>query len=100
MSCKLAFRLTGMLLLIWASRPAPAQEFSAEMVRQKPEGTPTTKVSVSHNMARFEVAGQTKKSFVIVNLAQRTSSMVLTRREIIRSLRSGSHSFVDSPAPH
>jgi hypothetical protein len=77
LSCKLAFRLTGMLLLIWASRPAPAQEFSAEMVRQKPEGTPTTKVSVSRDMARFEVTGQTKKSFVIVNLAQRTSSMVL-----------------------
>jgi hypothetical protein len=77
LSCKLAFRLTGMLLLIWASRPAPAQEFSAEMVRQKPEGTPTTKVSVSRGMARFEVTGQTKKSFVIVNLVQRTSSMVL-----------------------
>jgi hypothetical protein len=65
------------LLLIWAVRPALSQEFSAEMVRQKPQGAPTSNVSVSKNLVRFEVNGQATKSYVILDLAQRTSSMVL-----------------------
>lgn len=77
MSRKLGFRLTMFPLLIWAVTPALGQEFSAEMVRQKPPGTPTTNVSVNNNLVRFEVNGQTKKSYVIIDLSKRTSSMVL-----------------------
>jgi hypothetical protein len=79
-----------MLLLIWASKPVRSQEFSAEMVRQKPQGTPNTKVSVSRDMVRFEVNGQTKKSFVVVNLVKRTSSMVLPDAK----------SYIESPPGH
>jgi hypothetical protein len=76
-SRKLAFRLTGVLLLVWGSMPALAQQFSADLVRQKPPGTATTKVSVSGDKVRLEVAAQTKQSYVIMDLARRTSLMAL-----------------------
>ena len=74
---KLAFRWTGSLLLIWACTPAYSQEFSAEMVRQKPAGAPTTQISVSKDKVRFDVNGQSKKSYVIIDLTKRASVMVL-----------------------
>jgi hypothetical protein len=76
-SRKLAFRWTGSLLLIWVCTSAFSQEFSAEMVRQKPAGTPTTQVSVSRDKVRFDVNGQSKKSYVIIDLTKRASVMVL-----------------------
>jgi hypothetical protein len=76
-SRKFAFRLTGGLLLVWGSLPVLAQQFSADLVRQKPQGTATTKVSVSGDKVRLEVTGQTKQSYVIMDLAKRTSLMVL-----------------------
>jgi hypothetical protein len=57
--------------------PALSQDFSADLVRQKPQNTPATKVSVSGDKVRFEVAGQKHPSFAMINIAQRTSTMVL-----------------------
>jgi hypothetical protein len=76
-SRKLAFRLTGVLLLVGGSVPALAQEFNADLVRQKPTGAATTKVSVNGDKMRLEATGQTKQSYVILNLAKRTSLMAL-----------------------
>ncbi len=75
MSRKLTFRLAGFLLLLTV--PALSQDFSADLVRQKPQNAPTTKVSVSGDKVRFEVAGQKTSSFAVINVAQRTSTMVL-----------------------
>jgi len=74
-SRKLAFRLAGSLLLF--AVPALSQEFSADLVRQKPQNTAGTKVSVSGDKIRLEVAGQKNPSFALINLAQRSSTMVL-----------------------
>ena len=90
MSRKLGFRLTTFLLLIWLVRPALGQEFSAEMVRLKPQGAAASSVSVSKNLVRFEVNGQAMKSYVILDLTQRTSSMVLPENK----------SYVVSPPGH
>jgi hypothetical protein len=76
-SRKLAFRLTGVLLLVGGSVPALAQEFNADLVRQKLTGAATTKVSVNGDKMRLEATGQTKQSYVILNLAKRTSLMAL-----------------------
>jgi hypothetical protein len=76
-SSKLVLRLVGLMVMVWAVHPSFAQDFSADLVRQKPEGAPTTKIWVSKDMARFEATGQTKKSYVVINITQRTSSMVL-----------------------
>jgi hypothetical protein len=74
-SRKLAFRLAGFLLLL--AIPAFGQDFSADLVRQKPQNTAATKVSVSGDKVRFEVAGQKTSSFAVINVAQRSSTMVL-----------------------
>lgn len=88
MSRKLAFRLAGSVLLL--AVPALSQDFSADLVRQKPQNVATTKVAVSGDKVRFEVAGPKSSSFAIINVAQRTSTMVLT----------DSKSYVVSPPGH
>lgn len=75
MSRKLAFRLAGSLLLLVV--PALSQDFSADLVRQKPQNVAVTKVSVSGDKVRFAVTGQKNSSFALINVAQRTSTMVL-----------------------
>lgn len=72
------------------SVPALSQEFSAELVRQKPQNAASTKVFVSGDKIRFEASGQKSASYSIINLAQRTSAMVLP----------DSKSYVVSPAGH
>jgi len=74
---RLAFRLTGLLLLSCASLPVLAQQFSADMVHLKPQNAVVTKVFVSGDKMRFEVTGQARSSVVIMNLAQRTSLMLI-----------------------
>jgi hypothetical protein len=74
-SRKLALRLAGSLLLL--AVPALSQEFSADLVRQKPQNTAGTKVSVSGDKVRFAVNAQKNSSFAVINVAQRTSTMVL-----------------------
>ena len=89
MSRKLAFRLAGSLLLL--AVPALSQEFSADLVRQKPQNVAGTKVSVSGDKVRFEVTGQQKEaSYAIINVAQRSSTMVLPSNK----------SYVISPPGH
>jgi hypothetical protein len=46
-------------------------------VRLKPAGAVTTKVSFKVNRVRMEVTGQTTPSYVILDLAKRSSTMVL-----------------------
>ena len=89
MSRKLAFRLAGSLILVAVS--ALGQEFSADLARQKPQNAANTKVSVSGDKVRFEVAGKQKDpSYAIINVAQRSSTMVLP----------GNKSYIVSPSGH
>ncbi len=89
MSRKVAFQLAGSLLLL--AVPALSQEFSADLVRQKPQNVAGTKVSVSGDKVRFEVTGQQKEaSYAIINVAQRSSMMVLP----------GNKSYIVSPSGH
>lgn len=76
MSYKLVFRMVC-LLLIWGSMPVFAQQFSAEMVRQKPQGAANSKVSVSGAKVRLDTEEQTQANYAILNLTLRQSSMVL-----------------------
>jgi len=73
---KRAFGMMGLLLLS-VSATTLAQEFSADLVRQKPAGAAKSKVYVSKGKVRLETEGQSKANYVILNLAQRQSSMVL-----------------------
>jgi len=47
------------------------------MVRLKPAGAVTTKISFKADKVRMEVMGQSTKSYVLLNLAKRMSIMVL-----------------------
>lgn len=76
MSHKLVFRMVC-LLLIWGSVPALAQQFSAEMVRQKPQGAANSKIAVKGPRVRLDTEGQTQANYAILNLMLRQSSMVL-----------------------
>jgi hypothetical protein len=67
-----------------------SQEFSADLVRQKPQNAAGTKVSVSGDQVRFAVTGQKNSSFALINVAQRTSTMVLPDAQ----------SYVVSPPGH
>jgi hypothetical protein len=88
-SRKLAFQLAGSLLLI--ALPALSEDFSADLVRQKPQNVAATKVSVSGDKVRFDVAGQQKTpSYAIIDVAQRASTMVLPDNK----------SYVVSPPGH
>jgi hypothetical protein len=60
-----------------AASTAFAQQFNADMVRLKPAGSVTTKISFKGDKVRMEVAGQSTKSYAILNLAKRMSIMVL-----------------------
>lgn len=73
---KLVFRMMCMLL-IWGGTPGAAQQFSAEMVRQKPEGAAQSKVSVKGPRVRLDTEGQSQANFAILNLTLRQSSMVI-----------------------
>jgi hypothetical protein len=69
--------MTSVLLLAEMSMAAGAQEFSAELVRQKPAGAAKSKIYVGKSKIRLEAEGQARSNYVILNLAQRQSSMVL-----------------------
>ena len=79
MSHRLVFRLAVLLFL--GIIPAFAQEFSADVVRLKPTGMPTTKIFVNHEMVRFDSMTQPSKSYVLVDLAKRTSIMVIAENK-------------------
>ena len=75
MSERSLLRLAG--LILFAASTCSAQQFSADMVRLKPTGALTTKVNLNGDKVRMEVAGQSTKSYVLLNLAKRQSIMVL-----------------------
>jgi hypothetical protein len=64
-------------LLVFAASASFAQQFNADMVRLKPAGAVTTKVSFKGDRVRMEVTGQTTKSYVLLDLSKRMSIMVL-----------------------
>jgi len=76
-SRNLVFRMTCQLLLVWMSLPVLAQQFSAELVRQKPAGSANSKVFVSGSKVRLETAAQAHSNYVILSLTERQSAMVL-----------------------
>lgn len=72
-----SFRLMGILVILIAL-PAIAQQFSADLVRQKPAGLATAKVMVSDAKLRFEAAAaQGKNSIVVIDLNRRDGYMIL-----------------------
>lgn len=79
MLAKTILRLTGPVVLCLGSYSAFSQQFSAEMVREKPEGIPTSKVSVSGEKMRFETTGKqtTQTSIAIIDLKDESGVMIL-----------------------
>lgn len=76
---KMILRVTGPLVLCLGACPMFSQQFSAEMVREKPEGVPTSKVAVSGEKMRFEITGKqsTQNSIAIIDLKQESGFMIL-----------------------
>jgi len=74
---QLAFRLVGVALLTFGSLPVLAQDFSAEMVRLKPANAMKAKVYAHDYKMRFEITNQQRSSVAIVDLASRTTLMII-----------------------
>jgi hypothetical protein len=91
---RLAFRLTGLLLLTLGCFPASAQQFSADMVRLKPVGSPVSRVFVSGDRMRFEVTGQPqdRASVVLLDLKLEAGFIVLNENKSYMPLASGTKS--------
>lgn len=80
MLAKKLSRLSSVLIaLCLGSLPAFCQQFSADMIRQKPEGTQPSKVAVKGEKIRFAMTGQQpqQESVVVIDLKQETGFMVL-----------------------
>lgn len=80
MLAKKLSRLSSVLIaLCLGSLPAFCQQFSADMIRQKPEGTLPSKVAVKGEKIRFAMTGQQpqQESVVVIDLKQETGFMVL-----------------------
>jgi len=72
-------QLSVLIALVLGSFPAFSQQFTADMIRQKPEGTQPSKVAVKGEKIRFSMAGQQpqQESIVVIDLKQETGFMVL-----------------------
>jgi hypothetical protein len=68
-----------------------SQQFSAEMVREKPEGVPTSKVAVSGEKMRFELTGKqsTQNTIAIIDLKQESGFMILPDNKSYTRMVSG-----------
>jgi len=77
LSPKLIARFVGFAMLVLASSLAIAQQFSADLIRTKPQGAANSKVYISGDKVRFEAIGQKEKNAVIMDLTKGTSMMVL-----------------------
>jgi hypothetical protein len=88
---KTILRLTGPALLCLGSFSAFSQQFSADMVREKPEGVPTSKVSVSGEKMRFEITSKqtSQKSVAIIDLKQESGFMILPDNKSYTPMISG-----------
>ncbi len=74
---RLAPSLTRLLLLALISSPALAQQFSADLVRLKPEGAIPSRLFVSGDNVRFEAGSGQHLSIVVADLKQRTGYLML-----------------------
>ncbi len=74
---QLASSLIRLLLLAIISSPVLAQQFSADLVRLKPEGAVPSRVFVSGDRVRFETGTGQHLSLVIADLKLRTGYLVL-----------------------
>lgn len=74
---RLAFRLSGVIVLAFGSLPLVAQDFSADLVRLKPTNTVTTKVYAHGDKMRFDATIQARNSVAIIDLASRTTLMII-----------------------
>jgi hypothetical protein len=88
---KSILRFTGLVVVCFGSALAFSQEFSAEMVRQKPEGIPPAKVAVSGEKMRFEMTGKqpTQNSVAIINLKKESGIMILPDNKSYTQMVSG-----------
>ena len=88
---KSILRFTGLIVVCFGSALAFSQEFSAEMVRQKPEGIPPAKVAVSGEKMRFEMTGKqpTQNTIAIINLKQESGIMILPDNKSYTQMMSG-----------
>ncbi len=86
---KLTFRLSCLFLTILCSLPALAQQFSADLVRLKPEGAVPSKVIVSGNMVRFEAGSGTHISVIVADLKQQTGFMMFPEDKMYTILQPG-----------
>ncbi len=75
---KLTKRSLGMLLLtVLCSVPVIAQQFSADLVRLKPEGAAASKVFVSGDKMRFEAGSGQHLSVMVEDLKYQTGYIML-----------------------
>jgi hypothetical protein len=66
------------IVVMLIALPAMAQQFSADLVRQKPAGLAPSKVMVSDAKLRFEAAtAQAKTSVVVIDLNRRDGFIIL-----------------------
>ena len=90
MVAKTILRFVGPALLFLGSTSAFSQQFSADMVREKPEGVPSSKVSVSAEKMRFETTGKTgQKSVAIISLTDESGVMILPDNKSYTPMVSG-----------
>lgn len=73
---KTILRIAGPLVLCLGSCPMFSQQFSAEMVREKPAGVPVSKVAVSGEKMRFAISGK-QNTIAIIDLKQESGFMIL-----------------------
>ena len=77
MSWRTAFRLACPLLLTVGSLPLFAQQFSAVLVHQKPEGAVPAKVSVNGDKVRLELDKGRRGGIVVIDLKEQTGFIAL-----------------------
>ncbi|HYK92311.1 MAG TPA: hypothetical protein VE398_26355 [Acidobacteriota bacterium] len=86
---KIASRLMGLFLLAFGTLPALAQQFSADLVRLKPEGAAPSKVFVSGDRMRFEAGSGQHLSVIVADLKQQTGYMMLPEDKTYSMLQPG-----------
>ncbi len=83
------YRLSCLFLTIFCSLPAFAQQFSADLVRLKPEGAAPSKVMASGDMLRLEAGSGAHLSVLIADLKQQTGLLLLPDDKMYSMIRPG-----------
>ncbi len=84
---KLVSAFMSLFLLTFISSPVLAQQFSADLVRMKPEGAVPSKVFVSGHKVRFEAGSGKHLSVIIADLKQRTGFMMFPEDKMYTMLQ-------------